>query len=199
MKTKILGLLAVGLLAGPTMAQAAPVQWSLNYANNGSGSLYTLSGSFSYDADTNVFSSINVFGDDKAGFFRDSTYTFTDPADPAVFRTATDFRFWDSLAADRTDAQYLDFSLGNASLTNAGGVISLMASLDSGTPFRGVFAARCLNAACTATRTSVIVNDPDPADGSLVGIPISVPEPGTLALVGLSLAGLGLRHRRKTA
>ena len=194
MKTKILGLLIAALLAGPITAQATPVQWSLNYANNGLGSTFKLSGSFVYDADTNVFSAINVLGDDVAGLLQDSTYTFTDPADA---RSATSFRFWDSLAADRTGAQYLAFVLSGGGLTNAGGMISL---LGSASPFNGVLATLCQNASCLASSSyGVTRGGLTPANGSLVGTPlnINVPEPGTFALVGLSLAGLAATRRRK--
>jgi hypothetical protein len=51
-KSKILGLLAVGLIWGPLVAQGAPVTWQLENVHFNDGG--TATGSFVFDADLKV-------------------------------------------------------------------------------------------------------------------------------------------------
>lgn len=191
-KTKgiYLGILAV--LLSPMAANADPVHWTLDYSNPGANPNMTVAGTFIYDADINVFSDINVAGVDVAGNnILDTIYTLTDPAQ---INTAFSFLFWDSVAADRTGAKYINIFTGANSLTNAGGLISLLA-----TDGASIFAGRCNNALCTSRSQYSVSVSPDPAAGTLNGVPVSVPEPGTMALFGIGLAGMGLARRRRKA
>ncbi len=184
------------ILISPFAANADPLLWTLDYSNPGSNPNMTVDGTFIYDADTNVFGDINVVGIDILGLnILDTTYIFTDPADT---NSSSTFKFWDSLAADRTGAKFIQVFLQTSGLSNAGGLISLLA-----TDGLSIFASRCTNATCTGTQGYSIAVAPVPATGTLVGVPVPdpeptpVPEPGTLALLGLGLAGMSMRRRKK--
>lgn len=184
--------LAVLSIGFSTMASAIPVLWTLDFRSNGLGSQFTLSGQFTYDADTNVFSDIAVAGYDTSPVnLLNTTYTL---ADPAEANTASEFTLWNSLAANRTNAKRLRFLLGPNVLTNAGGTISLLATQ----PGFGIFPSRCDSPTCSGTVSySVAFAGPHPANGSLVGVPLSVPEPATLALLSLGLLGLVTQRRTR--
>ncbi len=173
MKAKILGFLAVGLLAGPMAANAIPVKWVVDIETTDGG---MVNGSFVYDAGTNVFSKVMV---SATGFpFPPESANLTSYLPGFSGSTTVDLV---PSVADLTGKQDVYLVLA-ASMTDAGGVINI-GELQTYT---------CDNADCSLF-TGLY------GTSSFVGAATisSVPEPGTLALLGLGLAGLGLSRKRR--
>ena len=207
MKSKILGLLAVGLLGGPMVANATTVIDTLGGGNSFTclgvpgGCGQTFGQSFTTPAaDTRLVSfGFNMFpvsngaldvvlriygwdGNDRVGaeLFASSVTTLN-----FAVETFVDFAVGIDLTAGNQYIAYLDTSgLGN------GLAASGMYYKGGATYAGGTFAWE---------RTA---NDNNwnlyGIDSEFRAVFSAVPEPGTLALLGLGLAGLGLSRRRKT-
>jgi hypothetical protein len=190
MKRKILGLLAVGLLAGPMVVHAVPIRWTLNGSLSDFGRAITASGSFVYDADTGIFSDILLHTPTMLG----PTHAETDYVTFAGESISFGLVFLQP-GHDGGEGDVAFFLVGVllSELTNAGGVLHV------GNPEENAIAEGvCLGGGgttCINTSISAVTNwDLDVS--TLVGRPLSVPEPGTLGLLGLGLLGLGLTRRR---
>jgi len=97
-------------------AQAIPVSWTLSASSN---TWYTNAyGTFTYDADTNVYSNINLTTNSASGYFDDYL-----PDTVAIAKS--DFLRTDGFCG--IGPCWLALSFGDA-LTNAGGTVSLVPS-----------------------------------------------------------------------
>lgn len=176
MNKKLLAIAAAGLLAGPIMATAMPVTYDFTVNGGASGPLAGVSsaGFFSFD-DSIIPAGGGIVGQDDL---------------------LTDLAFtWNGLTYDETNA-------------NTGGLV-----FDAdGVLTNALFGTHCGFGGCTAGISKpnswlVVVGQfhYDTAGGGLhIGSfaysrRASVPEPGTLALFGLGMMGLGLTRRRRAA
>jgi hypothetical protein len=159
MKSKILGLLAVALLAGPMVGKATPIGWDLDVTLASGG---TLAGMFIFDADTSALSAVHI----QLTSSIIGNHLFTGGG----MITGG----WQQFDGDYfAGVEWLPFTL-----TNAGGTGSVIAS----------GAVSCSFPACIPPSIDAITG------GTISSV--SVPEPATLALLGLGLFGVALARRR---
>jgi PEP-CTERM motif len=173
-------LLFVFSFLSPSNASAIPIQWTL------SGGLFddggSVLGSFIFDADTTSFDSVAIETTDGTAL-TGSVYPDFAGGDASIFFLYTDPSVLNDLDPDLSGITILALGL-TSPMTNAGGLIPL-ATLGQGSE------VACTDPLCSQAGIRFIVA------GEVDGEPVSaVPEPSTLALLGIGLGALWLRRRR---
>jgi hypothetical protein len=170
---KVLTFLAAAIVAVATTAQATPVTWSVDQLSLTDGS--TVSGGFTYDATLDLVSDINItLTTSTPG----SPYTLTNQFYPTL--GSVFFGFTETAAADYTGQATLWIDVASA-LTDAGGSVPINLGAGYGWGF-------CSVPSCTTA------SNPGDLSGNLA----AVPEPATLTLIGLGLAGVTASRKRRS-
>lgn len=181
LRSTIFSLAAVVLCLGAPAA-AAPLTWNISGMFNDGG---TMSGSFVYNADTNIFTSIDVTTT-AGSLLGGSNYTLPVPCCEGL--PSANFLLFVTATGDLTGTPILaDYLTG--SMTDAGGVINL-GTADSGFPFYSE--EFCGDGTCTgpsdATKRDLI-------SGTISAA--TVPEPASFASAGIGLGLLVLASWRR--
>ena len=217
-------VLGLAVLMIPLCANAVPVRWTLDgilvgfFANPPPTLPYqpgTLTGNFVYDADTNVFSDINIYSSETNGFMCNPTRTdicLLTPASHPFAAQQYDTAITASPSTSSTGLVAVNGSRLNGildgdtllilsfaeQLTNAGGFVSLASGIEY----------YCFDLACLGATDDVFRSVIVPGSGSFqlegynprfIGTPISISEPRTILLmvVGALLLVTLAPHRRR--
>ena len=173
MRTRILGLLAVGLLVGPMAANAVVVTYDFSTSVG--------NGYFSYD-DSNI-TTVGAPGGFQPG---------------GVWYSALSFVFGGVSPASSVMGVY-DNYLGTSDClaVSAAALAAPALSLCGATGLWSGTQLSNLNGRTTADFiNNAIVADASGVRGEFISLTQRVPEPGTLALLGLALLGMGLTRRK---
>jgi hypothetical protein len=188
----VVALACVAVLAfTPAKASATPVLWNLNasISNGVSGVVGTASGSFVFDADTNLFSSVAITTTLPAATFSTSEIggAFASPP-PGGLQLIDNFVPGPNLGKATIS---LNFS---SPLTNLGGSVGVDGNSSAGF---------CASNACDLIQTGHLVGGAVVIDGGLVtgqvvGTPVAAaPEPATLLLCSAGLIGVRRWRQRR--
>jgi PEP-CTERM motif len=171
------------MLIASSLAVSAPVLWTLSNVTFDDGGIAT--GSFTFDADTNAYSSV-LITTSGGSVLPGSTYDTGEIVNTPFTTNSLHLTLIDGFgAADLTGNNLIGLTYASA-LTNAGGSINLVAGYFN--TFEGICGTPdCLSG--TGNRTL--------RAGSIVAS--ALPEPGSIALVGLGLGLAGWAGRRRAA
>jgi hypothetical protein len=152
-------LILLPIVVSAVMANAAPVTWTFQNVTFGNNSTATLTGSFTFDADTNTYSNINitiVAGAMGAGV-QAGTYQFLDPS--AISDSSTLVATVNSNFLDGEPVLFFHFT---TPLTDVGGTVSLDTATSE--------TATCSGALCPSLKAGPTVS----ITGGLVSAPVSI-------------------------
>jgi hypothetical protein len=159
-------------------ASAGPIQWNFSGVTFIDGA--TLTGSFTYDADANVFSNVDVTISGSTTPVFNVTMLFDDP-----INAAPTFFLASSALPATVDVTPSIFVTLPTAMTDAGGTIPIR---DAPLSYAGI----CATTTCgTYTLSSEYITA-----GSITTIS-AVPEPGSWAMLGVGLMGLAAPKLRQ--
>jgi hypothetical protein len=187
---------AIGIVSVALPASAGPVTWTLSDVTLAGGG--SISGSFTFDADTNIYSDIDIVTSGVTDIDTgDNLFAYIDY--PEVWPETSYVLFAFTTASQPTAATQPLVSFQFVSpLTDAGGTISI-----STTSFFTSGVGTCTQVAPPVPGDTCNLVNSTPSDRVSIGAVVanstsSSPEPSTLALMGTGMVLCGFRKIRVT-